>query len=255
MRVIAGHYRSRPLLAPRGNATRPTSDRLRETLFNVLGPRVPGARFADLYAGSGAVGIEALSRGATHCLFVEQAPPALAALRKNLSNLALEGSATIDSRPAARALLAATKVSASYDIVFLDPPYEAASEYVSTLNLLNEHARFCWQKVRSSWPNTPAAQFSPPLLDDSIARGSWNRAMPLSASIRSSNQPRLNAGSPRLGAALSSNPRQNPPRCPKTCPIPRQATAHLELPAESTPSQLSRPVRHRTPSAPTASTL
>ena len=140
MRVIAGHYRSRPLLAPRGNATRPTSDRLRETLFNVLGPRVPGARFADLYAGSGAVGIEALSRGATHCLFVEQAPPALAALRKNLSNLALEGSATIDSRPAAKALLAATKASASYDLVFLDPPYEAASEYVSTLNILSEHA-------------------------------------------------------------------------------------------------------------------
>ena len=69
MRVIGGIYRSRVLQAPRGMDTRPTSDRLRETLFNVLAPRIEGARFADLYAGSGAVGIEALSRGADFCWF------------------------------------------------------------------------------------------------------------------------------------------------------------------------------------------
>ncbi len=140
MRVIAGHYRSRLLVTSRGHATRPTSDRLRETLFNVLGPRVQDARFADLYAGSGAVGIEALSRGAAHCLFVEHGPPALAALRKNLQVLALEDSAAVDSRPVTKALLAATKQSPALDLVFLDPPYEAAAEYAATLNLLSGHA-------------------------------------------------------------------------------------------------------------------
>ncbi len=89
MRVIAGTYRSRPLTAPRGMATRPTSDRLRETLFNILAPHVEGARFADLYAGTGAVGIEALSRGAAHVTFVESAAPAIAALRSNLAGLGI----------------------------------------------------------------------------------------------------------------------------------------------------------------------
>src|ERR1700735_4362705 len=89
MRIIAGTFRSRPLQAPAGFATRPSSDRLRETLFNVLAPRIEGARFLDLYAGSGAVGLEALSRGAEHVVFVERAPAALAALRKNLDRLAL----------------------------------------------------------------------------------------------------------------------------------------------------------------------
>ena len=77
MRVIAGTLRSRTLQAPAGLATRPTSDRLRETLFNVLAPRIEGARFLDLFAGSGAVGIEALSRGAAEVVFVEKAPMAL----------------------------------------------------------------------------------------------------------------------------------------------------------------------------------
>jgi len=79
MRVIAGTYRSRLLVAPRGLATRPTSDRLRETLFNILATRIEGAVFADLYAGSGAVGIEALSRGARLVYFVDNAPPAVTA--------------------------------------------------------------------------------------------------------------------------------------------------------------------------------
>ena len=76
MRVIAGTYRSRQLVAPKGTGTRPTSDRLRETLFNILSPRIPGCRFADLYAGTGAVGIEAISRGAAQVWFAEKAEPA-----------------------------------------------------------------------------------------------------------------------------------------------------------------------------------
>ena len=87
MRVIGGTYRSRRLAAPRGLATRPTSDRLRETLFNVLAPRIEGAVFADLYAGSGAVGIEAISRGASLVYFVDSAPSAVAAIRSNLAAL------------------------------------------------------------------------------------------------------------------------------------------------------------------------
>src|ERR671914_22179 len=90
MRVIAGRYGGRRLQAPPGDATRPTSDRVREALFSVLGPRVDGARVLDLFAGSGALGIEALSRGAAAATFVETAPAALKALRANLAPLALD---------------------------------------------------------------------------------------------------------------------------------------------------------------------
>ena len=133
MRVVAGTYRSRQLTAPRGSQTRPTSDRLRETLFNVLAPRIARARFADLYAGSGAVGIEALSRGASFCCFAEQAPPALAAIRANLAALRITSGYRVESRAVARTLLDLAAEAAGFDVVFLDPPYEAAAEYQATL--------------------------------------------------------------------------------------------------------------------------
>src|SRR5664280_626355 len=98
MRVIAGSFRSRQLIAPRGMGTRPTSDRLRETLFNILAPRVAGCRFADLYAGAGAVGIEAVSRGAEQVWFAEKAELALAAIRANLKALKIARSFTIEER-------------------------------------------------------------------------------------------------------------------------------------------------------------
>src|SRR5450755_881272 len=98
MRVIAGTYRSRLLTAPRGLDTRPTSDRLRETLFNILAPRLEGASFADLYAGSGANGIEALSRGAANVWFADSATPAVAAIRGNLASLGIASGFTIDNR-------------------------------------------------------------------------------------------------------------------------------------------------------------
>jgi 16S rRNA (guanine966-N2)-methyltransferase len=136
MRVIAGEFRSRPLLAPKGLDTRPTSDRLRETLFNVLAPRIADSVFLDLYAGSGAVGIEALSRGAAHVIFVEHAPPALRAIRSNLASLGIRGNYTIESHRASAALHHLTSAEPKADIVFLDPPYNNAEEYDSTLNLL-----------------------------------------------------------------------------------------------------------------------
>jgi 16S rRNA (guanine(966)-N(2))-methyltransferase RsmD len=134
MRIIAGTFRSRALEAPSGLATRPTSDRLRETLFNVLAPRIHGANFLDLYAGSGAVGIEALSRGAAHATFVERAPAALKILRANLASLALTAGFKIQEINVAQFLR--KPPGTLFHIVFLDPPYDAAEEYSTALNLL-----------------------------------------------------------------------------------------------------------------------
>jgi 16S rRNA (guanine966-N2)-methyltransferase len=135
MRIIAGSYRSRSLAAPAGLATRPTSDRLRETLFNVLAPRIKGSNFLDLYAGSGAVGMEALSRGAAHVEFVERAEPALRVLRGNLARLGITAGFRIHAAGVG-AVLRKMKQGAAIDLVFLDPPYDAAQEYAATLGLL-----------------------------------------------------------------------------------------------------------------------
>jgi len=140
MRIIAGLYRSRSLEAPLGLATRPSSDRLRETLFNVLAPRIVGAAFLDLYAGSGAVGIEALSRGAARAVFVERAPAALKALRGNLAKLGISGGFRIDSSTVAAALKHLGKENQRFDLVFLDPPWDAAAEYAATLGFLGGSA-------------------------------------------------------------------------------------------------------------------
>jgi|SRR5579862_1058193 len=136
MRVIAGKYRSRTLVAPRGRDTRPTSDRLRETLFNVLAPRIEGAVFVDLYAGSGAVGIEALSRGASEAVFVERADAALKAIRANLAALGIRGGYALESRAVAAVLRRLAASGRTADVVFLDPPYESADEYEMALGLL-----------------------------------------------------------------------------------------------------------------------
>ncbi len=139
MRVIAGSFRSRTLLAPAGLDTRPTSDRLRETLFNVLAPRIAGARFLDLFAGSGAVGIEAMSRGAAEVVFVERAAAALKVLRGNLDQLGLRKGIRIIAGSAA-GFLRKPDVSARFDLVFLDPPYDAAGEYQRVLGALGGNA-------------------------------------------------------------------------------------------------------------------
>ncbi|MBT9332554.1 16S rRNA (guanine(966)-N(2))-methyltransferase RsmD [Paracidobacterium acidisoli] len=138
MRVIAGEFRSRALEAPRGIKTRPTSDRLRETLFNVLAPFLEGAVVADLYAGSGAIGIEALSRGARNVIFVEKAEPALKAIRSNLSALGIRGGYAIEARSVAIALRRMLAAGKRLNVVVLDPPYADAEEYALTLGLLGE---------------------------------------------------------------------------------------------------------------------
>lgn len=141
MRVIAGTLRRRTLEAPAGLATRPTSDRLRESLFNVLAPRIEGARFLDLYAGSGAVGIEAASRGAASVVLVERALPALKVLRGNLEKLGLQDRVRVEAVSVGAFLRRVRPQSAGsagshFDVLFVDPPYEAVEEYVLSLGLL-----------------------------------------------------------------------------------------------------------------------
>jgi 16S rRNA (guanine(966)-N(2))-methyltransferase RsmD len=128
MRVIGGEFRSRVLKTLPGMDVRPTPDRLRESLFSILAPRITGTVFADLYAGTGAVGIEALSRGAQRVLFVERSRGAIVVIRQNLKSLGIEERA--DVRQAKAAVLAKTMDA---DIVFLDPPYSLSQEYENTL--------------------------------------------------------------------------------------------------------------------------
>ena len=140
MRVIAGIYRSRILKSLQGLDLRPTSDRLRETLFNVLGPRVSGSNFLDLFAGTGAIGIEALSRGAAGVTFVENHPPAVALINRNLESLQVKSGTTILATDVLLALEALNSKKKnndlSYDYVFVDPPYAAAEDYARVLHFL-----------------------------------------------------------------------------------------------------------------------
>jgi 16S rRNA (guanine(966)-N(2))-methyltransferase RsmD len=151
MRIIAGEFRSRRLKSIPGAATRPTTDRLRETLFNILAPRIAGATFLDAYAGTGAVGIEALSRGAAHAFFLERHRAALEAIRQNLASLGAERRATVVAGPV---LLTLPKQRA--DIVFLDPPYDLEREYAAVLELLAENPppiAVVQHSVRQSMPD------------------------------------------------------------------------------------------------------
>lgn len=136
MRIIAGIYRSRILKAPPGLKTRPTSDRLRETLFNVLAPRIKAARFLDLYAGSGAVGLEALSRGAAEVCFVETAPSAARFIRANIAALGITSSHKIEIADVAAFLRKAAVSGEKFGLIFLDPPYDAIKEYEIALRAL-----------------------------------------------------------------------------------------------------------------------
>jgi len=142
MRIIAGKFRSRQLKGLKGLSLRPTSDRLRETLFNVLGGLVVGSRFVDLFAGTGAIGIEALSRGAREIIFVEKHAPTMALLKRNLESLEIRGGVRLLTKDAMRALeqLAAEPAPAGsrIDILFLDPPYAEKDQYCEILSFLGE---------------------------------------------------------------------------------------------------------------------
>ena len=124
MRVIAGSARSLPLKTVPGLSTRPTTDRIKETLFNILHPGIPGCRFLDLYAGSGAIGIEALSRGAACAVFVEKNPAAVRCIEENLVFTKLRDRAEVIRTDTVLALAnLESRNTEPFDIVFLDPPY------------------------------------------------------------------------------------------------------------------------------------
>ncbi len=132
MRIIAGEFRSRKLKSVPGLEVRPTPDRLRESLFNILAPRLAGKVFVDAYAGSGAVGLEALSRGAKRVILIEKKQAALEVIRDNIATLGISKDAASVVRGQASVLLA----NFAADIVFLDPPYELEAEYPACLNVL-----------------------------------------------------------------------------------------------------------------------
>jgi 16S rRNA (guanine966-N2)-methyltransferase len=132
VRVIAGTYGGRTLKAPPGHSTRPTSDRVREALFSIIQSRTLDARVLDLFAGSGALGLEALSRGAKTVTFVDDAAPAIKAIRANLA--ALQATADVHRSDALRFLTHASNSGAQYDLVFLDPPYRHAERLARPLS-------------------------------------------------------------------------------------------------------------------------
>ncbi|MBI1750179.1 MAG: 16S rRNA (guanine(966)-N(2))-methyltransferase RsmD [Acidobacteria bacterium] len=138
MRVVAGKFGSRALKGPRGQAMRPTSDRLRETLFNILGAAVEGSVFVDAYAGTGAVGIEALSRGAKRAVLIEKHRAAVALIRKNLSMLGIEQDAEVLPTDVVKGLAWLANEGTQADFIFLDPPYGDMAEYGKVLEFLGE---------------------------------------------------------------------------------------------------------------------
>lgn len=142
MRVIAGKARRLNLKTIPGNDTRPTTDRIKETLFNILQPEIPGCRFLDLFSGSGAIGIEALSRGADYAVFVEKNPKACACIRENLSFTKLAEGGKLLNMDVLQALRS-MEGQAAFDCVFMDPPYNnelerQVLEYLQDSSLADE---------------------------------------------------------------------------------------------------------------------
>lgn len=128
MRIISGKAKGKKLLAPPGRRVRPTLDRVREALFSSLGSRVEGTRVLDLFAGSGALGLEALSRGAAYAVFVEQSKPVQEVLRRNISQLGFDAVAKLMTGEAIRTLKLFEKRGETFDLVFLDPPYDPSKK-------------------------------------------------------------------------------------------------------------------------------
>lgn len=156
MRIVAGQWRGRKLIAPQGETTRPTADRTRETLFSMLVSRLgsfEGLAVADLFAGSGALGLEALSRGAASCMFVELDPAAIRALRSNIANL--QAQTVSDVR--ASSVLALGIGKAPLDLILLDPPYGSAAGEVALdkLNRLGWIGPATWVSLETAHNEEP----------------------------------------------------------------------------------------------------
>ena len=157
MRVIAGRFKGRRLKAPTWEGLRPTSDKLRETLFNIVAPRVEGARVLDGYAGTGAIGIEALSRGAAHVTFVEREPRAIALIEANLAGCGVTDGYTIRRADVVTAL--AQLEAGAFDLIVLDPPYDVAVDAVLTVaaRAVTSDGLVVLERATRREPATPAA--------------------------------------------------------------------------------------------------
>ncbi len=149
MRVIAGTARGRPLVAPRGSGTRPITDRVKETLFAILGERVIDARVLDLYAGSGSIGIEALSRGAASCDFVEHDRRAVAAIRENLQRAGVAEHASVHATAVLRFLDRSD--GDRFDLVAVDPPYDERAILAPLERLVGRLAPRATVVVKHHW--------------------------------------------------------------------------------------------------------
>lgn len=146
MRIVAGEYSSRRIEAPKGNNTRPTLDKVREAVFSTLGGSFEGGSFLDLYAGSGANGLEALSRGFDEAVFVDMSRDAVAVIRRNIASLGCGDRCRVLPMKAAKALSLLKEEGKQFDLVYLDPPYarqvnEEVLQYLSDHHLLKEGGR------------------------------------------------------------------------------------------------------------------
>lgn len=146
MRIISGDLKGRRLLSPSGMDTRPTADRIRESIFNIIGPRLPDRRVLDLFAGTGAMGLEALSRGAKTAVFVEINPAALEILHKNIAALGLSSRCRVISLDIRISLPGLSPGMEPHDLVFMDPPYQA--NHVRPTLMLLSHSGILAQAAR-----------------------------------------------------------------------------------------------------------
>jgi 16S rRNA (guanine966-N2)-methyltransferase len=138
MRIIAGTLRGRRISCPAGFSLRPTSDRLKESLFNILAPRLPGSLFLDLFAGIGAIGLEAYSRGAAKVILVEKEKRSLQCIRANMAQCGLTNELRILPLPVVHALAQLSSEAICFDLIFLDPPYQQTELYRETLEGIGE---------------------------------------------------------------------------------------------------------------------
>lgn len=144
MRVIAGDFKGRQIKTIKGDNTRPTTDKIKENVFNIMGQFFDGGRVLDLFAGSGNLGIEALSRGMDHAVFIDMNVSAIKVIKENLSNLKLQERAETYRNDAFKALHVLAQKSAKFDLIFLDPPYGKIAittllETIVTTGLLNDN--------------------------------------------------------------------------------------------------------------------
>ncbi|MGB7978128.1 MAG: 16S rRNA (guanine(966)-N(2))-methyltransferase RsmD [Chlamydiales bacterium] len=136
LKIIAGKWKGRALKTPKGGSTRPTQGMLREAIFNICQNEVGGARFLDLFAGSGAMGLEALSRGAAHATFIEQNRQAIACIKENIGILKGEAETSIVGMEASRAVELLARQKALFDLIYIDPPYDIGFDIKPAAQLL-----------------------------------------------------------------------------------------------------------------------